>query len=138
MYNISNMDKSEDIILETRNDLVNFLKTSPYEYVILKFHADWCAPCNHIGPKVRAIADETAQKFAEHENKFIFIEVDVDECFDLYAFLKSKKMVRGIPTLFFYSKKIYSVMEENHIFIPQSSVSGTKENEIKQLFNLID
>ena len=32
--------EKEEIILETRNDLVNYLKETKYEYVILKFHAD--------------------------------------------------------------------------------------------------
>ena len=131
------MDNNTEIILETRNDLVEYLKSTPYEYVILKFYADWCAPCKHIGPKVHSLVEQTAAKFSKEENKFIFIEVDVDECFDLYAFLKSKKMVRGIPT-FFYSKNIYETMEERHKFIPQSTVSGTKENEIEMLFSLIE
>jgi thioredoxin 1 len=131
------MENNTEIILETRTDLVDFLKSTQYEYTILKFYADWCAPCKHIGPKVHSLVEQTAQKFSNEENKFIFIEVNVDECFDLYAFLKSKKMVRGIPTMFLYSKKVYENVEDNHKFIPQASVSGTKENEIQMFFNHI-
>jgi thiol:disulfide interchange protein len=129
--------EKEEIILETRNDLVNYLKETKYEYVILKFHADWCAPCKVIGPKVKNMVLEKAEQLKSHENKFIYIEVDVDECFDLYAFLKSKKMVRGIPTIFLYKKEIYSKSDESQIFIPQSSISGAKEKEIQNLINLI-
>lgn len=129
--------EKEEIILETRTDLVNYLKGTKYEYVILKFHADWCAPCKVIGPKVKNMVLEKAEQLKSHENKFIYIEVDVDECFDLYAFLKSKKMVRGIPTVFLYKKEIYSKSEESQIFIPQSSISGAKEQEIQNLINLI-
>lgn len=131
-------NNNTEIILETRHDLVEYLKATPYDYVILKFYADWCAPCKHIGPKVRNIVEQTADKFSNEENKFIFIEVNVDECFDLYAFLKSKKMVRGIPTMFLYSKKVYENVEDAHKFIPQASVSGTKEAEIQHLFDNID
>ena len=129
--------QKEEIILETRNDLTNYLKETKYEYVILKFHADWCAPCKVIGPKVKNMVIEKAEQLKSHENKFIYIEVDVDECFDLYAFLKSKKMVRGIPTIFLYKKEIYSKSEESQLFIPQSSISGAKEQEIQNLINLI-
>lgn len=129
--------EKEEIILETRNDLVNYLKETKYEYVILKFHADWCAPCKVIGPKVKNMVLEKAEQLKSHENKFIYIEVDVDECFDLYAFLKSKKMVRGIPTIFLYKKEIYSKSDESQLFIPQSSISGAKEKEIQNLINLI-
>ena len=128
--------EKEEIILETRTDLVNYLKETKYEYVILKFHADWCAPCKVIGPKVKNMVLEKAEQLKSHENKFIYIEVDVDECFDLYAFLKSK-MVRGIPTIFLYKKEIYSKSEESQLFIPQSSISGAKEQEIQNLINLI-
>ena len=131
-----NLEK-EEIILETRNDLITYLKETKYEYVILKFHADWCAPCKVIGPKVKNMVLEKAEQLKSHENKFIYIEVDVDECFDLYAFLKSKKMVRGIPTIFLYKKEIYSTSEESQLFIPQSSISGAKEKEIQNLINLI-
>ena len=127
----------EEVILETRSDLVKYLKETKYEYVVLKFHADWCAPCKVIGPKVKDMVIKKAEQLKAHENKFIYIEVDVDECFDLYAFLKSKKMVRGIPTIFLYKKEIYSKSEESQIFIPQSSISGAKENDIQNLINLI-
>lgn len=127
----------EEIILETRTDLVNFLKETEYEYVVLKFHANWCAPCKVIGPKVKDMIMKKAEELQNHKNKFIFIEVDVDECFDLYAFLKSKKMVRGIPTMFLYKKEIFSQADEAHMFIPQSSVSGAKESDIQSLIHQI-
>lgn len=127
----------EEIILETRTDLVKYLKETDYEHVILKFHADWCAPCKVIGPKVKNMVIQKAEELKNYRNKFIYIEVDVDECFDLYAFLKSKKMVRGIPTVFLYKKEIYSKADESLIFIPQSSISGAKEKDIQNLIDLI-
>ena len=60
-----------------------------------------------------------------------------DECFDLYAFLKQKKMINGIPAIFLYSKKIYKNVEDNKLYIPQASISGTKEDQIKKVLHLI-
>ena len=45
------MENNTEIILETRTGWWNFLKSTQYEYAILKFYADWCTPCKHIGPK---------------------------------------------------------------------------------------
>ena len=131
------MENIEDIILETRNDLTNYLKKTEYDYVLLKFYADWCAPCKVIGPKIKDMLLKKTNSFKEESKKFIYIEIDVDECFDLYAFLKAKKMVRGIPTLFMYKKEIYLKGEESHMFIPQASISGAKESEIQNIINMI-
>ena len=71
------------------------------------------------------------------KNKFIFVSVDVDECFDLYAFMKKQKMLNGIPALFLYSKKVYQKNEDKQIYIPQASISGTDEGKISQVLDFI-
>ena len=38
----------ENITLENREDLTTLLNTSKYEYIILKFKAEWCKPCKVI------------------------------------------------------------------------------------------
>ena len=128
---MSNQEVNEEIILENRQDLIEFLKTTKYEYIMLKFFADWCGPCNKISPFVNNLADE---KIKTNSN-FIFIEVNVDECFDLYAFLKKQKMIKGIPSIFLYKKEILNNIELEHYYIPQVSISGTNETEIKKIFN---
>lgn len=132
-------EEAEEIILETREDLTFFLKNTPYEFVILKFYADWCKPCKQITPFVEKIINEKAKKFESRgvKNKFIFISVDVDECFDLYAFMKKQKMINGIPALFLYSKKIYKQNDEKQMYIPQASISGTDETKISQVLDFI-
>jgi thiol-disulfide isomerase/thioredoxin len=132
-------EKIEEIILETREDLNNFLEKTKYEYVILKFYADWCKPCSKITPFIEKIIDEKSKKFDSlgKKKKFIFITVDVDECFDLYAFLKKQKMIKGIPALFLYSNKIYKENEKSKMYIPQASISGTNENEISKVLDFI-
>lgn len=128
-----------EIILETRDDLTFFLKNTPYEFVILKFYADWCKPCKKITPFIEKIVTEKIQKFESIGaiNKFIYISVDVDECFDLYAFMKKQKMINGIPALFLYSKKVYKQNDEAKMYIPQVSISGTNESKISQVLDYI-
>ena len=128
---MTTQEVTEEIILENRQDLIDFLKTTKYEYIMLKFFADWCGPCNKISPFVNNLADE---KIKTNSN-FIFIEVNVDECFDLYAFLKKQKMIKGIPSIFLYKKEILNNIDLEHYYIPQSSISGTNESEIKKIFN---
>lgn len=123
--------------LTTRTELIEYLKTTSKEYTVIKFYADWCAPCKHLSPILHQMITEKYEQFKECPDKFTFIELDVDESFDLYAFLKSKKMLRGIPTVFVYKKDIYMRSDEGHMFIPQASISGTNEKEIKNILNII-
>jgi len=133
------MTAQDEIILENRDDVVFFLKNSQYDYVILKFYADWCKPCKTIGPFVDSLIVGKTKYFEQTgaKNKFIFVTIDVDECFDLYAFLKKQKMIKGIPAIFLYSKDIYQKNDTKDIYIPQGSISGTNEDEIMKLFNYI-
>ena len=127
----------EEIELETRQDLMDYLNKTEYEFVVLKFTADWCNPCKRIAPFIDKLITEKETEFANTPKKFLFIEVNVDVCFDLYAFLKKKKMINGIPCIFLYSKKIYSTNDKDQLYIPQASISGTKEDQIKAVLELI-
>ena len=115
--------------METRDDLKQHLQTTNNEFTVLKLYADWCAPCKAISPFVNELVekkDETVE--------FDFFEINVDESFDLYAFLKSKKMTKGIPTILVYKKSAYT---PDNYYIPFSGVSGAKKEEIEKIFNLI-
>ena len=114
-------EDNEEVILETREDLTFFLKNTPYEYVVLKFSADWCKPCKKVKPIIDGLINEKTKKFEAHgaKIKFIFVSVDVDECFDLYAFRKAKNVewYSGIVSL---PKKVYQKNEDKQIYIPQA------------------
>lgn len=137
------MEKKEaddnEIILETREDLNKFLTTSKYDFTILKFQAEWCKPCKSIASFVHEVVEEKIQHFDKMnvKNKFIFVEVDVDECFDLYAFLKRKKMINGIPAIFLYSRELYTKADPNEVYIPHGSISGTNQDEIRKVLDYI-
>ena len=88
--------------------------------IILKFGAEWCGPCKKIEQQVYA-------GFNQMPINVQPIIVDVDESFELYAFLKSKKMVRSIPTLLSYEKG-------NISYVPNDVVVGANIDEINIFF----
>ena len=90
---------------------------------VFKFSAEWCAPCKAI----KKYIDNVSLVLPNNNTIFIY-NVDVDECFDLYAYLKQKKMVSGIPTLLAYKKG-------NAYFVPDASISGTSESDLNHFFN---
>lgn len=130
----------EEINLENREDLITLLNTSKYKYIILKFKAEWCKPCKVIKSFVNKCLTKKINELNEKGKKdiFLFIEVDIDECFDLYSYLKKMKRLNGVPSILFYDKGIYKNIEDEYKYIPQMSISGVQENRIRQLFDLIE
>lgn len=104
---------------KTRQDFLDLLKVNP-GLIIIKFGATWCGPCKAITPVLEGF-------FATSPPNVICADIDVDECFDLYAFMKSKKMVNGIPAILMYRKGTTS-------FIPDDSVSGSNPVELDNFF----
>lgn len=130
---------SIEICLETREDLVTFLKSTSYDYVILKFHASWCKPCKKLKPFVDKTVNETIERLdsKKRQNAFIFIEVDIDVCTDLYAFLKQKKRINGVPSIFLYDMKAVKKQDTEYYYIPTMSVSGIDYSYIQKIFDYI-
>ena len=81
------MSQKKEVIQEfaSRGDFLNLLKVNP-GLVIMKLGASWCAPCQQIKPVINAF-------FASSPPEVICADIDVDQSFDLYAYLKSKRMV---------------------------------------------
>ena len=90
--------KSKEIFTEVhdREQFLAILKENP-GIMVFKFGADWCAPC-------QTIKDDVEQYFANTPDNVYCFDLDIDESFDLYAFLKSKKMVTGVPSILAYIK----------------------------------
>jgi thiol-disulfide isomerase/thioredoxin len=88
--------------------------------IVVKFGAEWCGPCKKIEQQVYA-------GFNQMPINVQPIIVDVDESFELYAFLKSKKMVKSIPTLLSYEKG-------NVSYVPDDVVVGTSVDEMNVFF----
>ena len=102
----------------------NFTKTSNMDNIIIKFTASWCGPCK----KIKVLCDELFQKTSENTTCF---NLDIDNNINakLYAILKNKKMIRGVPTLFGFNCK--KARDMDHWYIPDISVVGSNENEIR-------
>lgn len=88
--------------------------------IILKLGASWCGPCKQIEHVVHAF-------FATSPPDVVCGDIDVDESFDFYALLKSKKMVNGIPVLLCYKKG-------NQTYIPDDIVTGSEPGALNEFF----
>jgi thioredoxin 1 len=88
--------------------------------IIIKLGAQWCGPCKVIEKSVHGF-------FASSPSEVVCADIDVDKSFDFYSFLKSKKMVNGIPVLLCYKKG-------NKTYIPDDSVTGASPNDLDAFF----
>ena len=105
--------------LVTRDALPE-LQRANRSLLILKLGADWCKPCRAIEPLV-------TRWFDILDEKATCLVIDVDESFDLYAYLKVKKMVSGIPTILCYDSGTVS-------YIPDDAVAGSDATGVKEFF----
>ena len=110
-----------------RNAFMDLIRANPGT-IVFKFGAEWCAPCKIIKDVVETQVAEALRR--RPDGTLQFFDVDVDDCFDLYAFLKTKKMVRGIPVLLKYDRG-------NDSYAPDGSFSGTGHKEIETFFRMI-
>lgn len=104
------------------NDLQHFktiLAINP-GLVIIKVGATWCGPCIDSKPLVNKWVSQLPKNIQ-------FIEVDVDKSHFFYSFLKSKRMIHGVPAILCYNKG-------NVSYIPDDFQSGSSEHEINHFF----
>jgi len=88
--------------------------------IILKLGSSWCGPCKLIEKSVHGF-------FASSPPEVVCADIDVDKSFDFYSFLKSKKMVNGIPVLLCYKKG-------NLTYIPDDIITGADPQGLHQFF----
>jgi len=94
--------------------------------VVIKFGAEWCAPCHRIAQPVA----NWFQKLEQEHTNIQLIYIDVDKSFELYAFLKTRKMIQGIPAILAYYKG-------NTTYVFDDSVAGTNEDNIDIFFQTV-
>ena len=125
--NIQNKQNKEEVTTHViqfqgnRDIFFEMLKLNPGVF-IFKFGAEWCGPCKAIKKYIDNVS------LVLPANTMYIYNVDVDDCFDLYAYLKQKKMITGIPTLLAYKMG-------NTYFAPDASISGTNEADLTHFFN---
>tara|TARA_B100001093_G_C26001946_1_gene666050 strand:- start:17 stop:400 length:384 start_codon:yes stop_codon:yes gene_type:complete len=109
----------------TKDQLINFQNNSPIPHqVIIKFEAEWCKPCQQIKELCHNLANQL-------NNNVGYIVVDIDENIELYAYLKTKKQVKGVPTLLSYHA---GPRNPGEWFLPNDSVVGADNNGIVNFF----
>ena len=102
-----------------RDEFLGLLKVNP-GLVIVKLGATWCGPCKQIAHIVEAF-------FASSPPNVICADIDVDDSIDLYAYLKQKRMVNGIPVMLMYKRG-------NVSFAPDDSVTGADPAHLDAFF----
>jgi thioredoxin 1 len=88
--------------------------------VIIKFGAEWCGPCKKIEELVNRCMGQMPDNIQ-------CVMVDVDESIEIYGFLKTKKMINGIPAILAY-------YAGNYNYIPDDAVIGADPVQVKMLF----
>lgn len=106
-------------VFETRTDFLKLLTVNT-GLIVIKMGATWCGPCKKIAPIVEAF-------FASSPPNVICADIDVDESIDLYSYLKSKRMVNGIPVMLCYKKG-------NLGFVPDDMVTGSDPGALHAFF----
>jgi thioredoxin 1 len=91
--------------------------------VVLKFGAEWCGPCKKIEGLVE-------QWFAAMPATVQCCKIDVDESFELYGFLKSKRRINGIPAILAYRKG-------NLNYIPNDMMAGADVAQVNAFFQRV-
>lgn len=89
--------------------------------VIIKFGAEWCGPCKLIDDDVHAFL----HKMPDNIQSYV---LDVDDNVEIYGFLRSKKMVKGIPALLAY-------YQNNTHYIPDEFINGTRKEDMRYFFD---
>ena len=90
--------------------------------LFLKLGAEWCAPCK----KIESLVNEYYTKLSCPNVKCALI--DVDQNMELYGFLKTKRVVNGIPVILCY-------LRGNLHYIPDDLVIGANDKEIHLFFH---
>ena len=105
--------------IESRARYLELINQNPGLFIV-KFCAEWCAPC-------KKIEDDVKEKFEKMPDNVQCAIIDIDDNFDVYAFLKTKKMFQGIPAILCYQK-------ENDSYVPDEIHNNSNKEELKQFF----
>lgn len=107
--------------LPSKDEFLHKLKENT-GIIVLKFGASWCKPCKQIEEFINHRFDETGEHVLCGK-----IDIDNEENFEVYAFLKKKKIVQSIPTVLRYDCG-------NVTYIPDDIVTGTDIPTLEAFF----
>jgi thioredoxin 1 len=103
---IMNVPIPENVIIEMSKE--EFAKQLAYNQgaLVIKFGAEWCGPCKQIASLVNS-------RMAQFPETIKGAVIDIDDNFDIYALLKSKRVVNGVPVILCYKKGNLTVVPDN-------------------------
>jgi thiol-disulfide isomerase/thioredoxin len=115
------MSEKREVITEISNitDFQAILLNNP-GLVVLKLGAEWCGPC-------KKIQNDVVYAYARFPASVQPVMLDIDEAFELFAFLKKKKRVNGVPALLAWKKG-------NTSDIPDDVVLGADVAQVRGFF----
>ena len=118
---------TKNINLNEFKELINKVKENKYT-IFLRFTADWCVPCKSI--------DADCNKVLELLSDNIFyLEIDIDETMELYAFFKKNKLLKGIPALYIYSYN--NANNDEKWYLPEYSINSANKEELNKFFGYL-
>lgn len=90
----------EKIVFEELDldNLKKILNEEKDKHIVIKFGATWCGPC-------KKIESTLFDCFLDMPENVICFDLDVDDNFELFGKLKSKKAVNTIPVILYYNCK---------------------------------
>ena len=88
--------------------------------IFVVFFWDIPAPQNKI-------EKDLENHFANMHDNVQCVILDIDECFDVYAYMKSKKMVQSIPSVICYQKG-------SDTYVPDDVYCGSEKSELDAFF----
>ena len=111
-----------------KEEFESYLNNLGNKMVIIWFSAPWCAPCR----KIKSTCEKKLEEINKLNNKNIDIfQINVDDHLELFGWLKTKRMVPGIPSIIAY----YGDVNRELWYAPDDSVSGANEKEVKDFFD---
>lgn len=97
---------------------------SKEQAIFMRFTADWCGPCKTI----KSECDNLVKLCSDN---ICYIEIDVDESVELFAFFKKQKLLKGIPAMYLYYGRDRS--EDDKWYLPDYSVLGADKSQLNVL-----
>lgn len=116
------MEKKVYLEIESKEQFHDILKANT-GYIIIKFTATWCKPCQIIKNQVNKF-------FLNSPESVICFDLDVDENFEIYNYFKKNRRLNGIPALFLYKKG-------NTNLIADESHTGANSTTLQNFFSKV-
>ena len=121
---------TKTIIVEitSREEFHDLLKQNP-GLIIIKLGAEWCGPCKRIKQQVYSF-------FSSSPPQVVCADIDIDKIypmpdgkttFDLYTYLKNKRLTNGVPAILCYK-------QGNTSFIPDDMLTGGDTEALNAFF----